>query len=89
MQPITDTLTQPLFKELDHRASDGIEVSLLWNRADNGITVLVRDARSDEPIEIQVAPEHALDAFQHPFAYAAFQGLPTPQAQAGRELSIH
>ena len=65
------TLTDKLFEELAYRENDGIEVSLVWNRADDSVAVLVTDARSEEAFEIAVAPEAALDAFEHPFAYAA------------------
>jgi hypothetical protein len=66
---------QALREELDHRESDGIEVSLLWSRADGSLTVAVADARTAERFELPVGPEQARDAFQHPFAYAAFGGL--------------
>lgn len=62
-------------EELDYRESDGIEVSLLWSRADGGLAVAVRDARRGEQFEFPAKPERAGDAFQHPFAYAAASGL--------------
>ena len=65
------TLTDKLFEELAYRENDGIEVSLVWNRADDSVAVLVTDARSEEAFEVAVMPELALDAFEHPFAYAA------------------
>ena len=37
---------QTLREELDYRESDGIEVSLLWSRADGSVAIAVRDARS-------------------------------------------
>jgi hypothetical protein len=58
------------FKELDYRESNGIQVSLLWNRADNSVSVAVHDIRSAETFEIAVQADLALDAFHHPFAYA-------------------
>jgi hypothetical protein len=60
-----------LFQELDQRESDGISVSLLWRRLDDSIAVSVHDSRSDERFSLRVAAEQALDAFRHPFAYAA------------------
>jgi hypothetical protein len=63
---ITDITT-----ELDYRASDGIEVWLLWRRTEGTVLVRIDDARSGEQLEFVVAGEHALDAFRHPFAYAA------------------
>lgn len=56
-------------RELAHRSSNGIQVSLFWNPADNGVTVAVDDVRG-VAFELAVAPEHALDAFHHPYAYA-------------------
>jgi hypothetical protein len=69
--PNTDLI--PL--ELDYRANDGVEVSLLWHKPTNRLTVFVHDARSDEQFELQVASDYALDAFQHPYAYAYSRGL--------------
>ncbi len=57
------------------RESDGIKVSLFWSRANGSVIVEVRDARTEELFVIPVEPEQALDAFQHPFAYAAL-GFP-------------
>jgi hypothetical protein len=64
------TLDDKLFAELAYRENDGIEVSLLWNRADDSVSVVVTDARNEEAFEFAAAPEAALDAFEHPFAYA-------------------
>jgi hypothetical protein len=67
---MTPTATTPK-KELSHRTSDGIEVSLYWNERANRVTVKVYDARSDEDFEFEVDRRRALDAYCHPFAYAA------------------
>jgi hypothetical protein len=58
-------------RELAHRTSDGIEVSLLWSKPSNRVTVAVLDNRSDEALEFEVDGSAALDAFNHPYAYAA------------------
>ena len=58
-------------RELAHRTSDGIEVSLFWSRASNRVTLAVLDTRSDEALEFEVDGSDALDAFNHPYAYAA------------------
>ena len=49
------------YRELAYRANDGIEVVLFWHRASG---------------ELAAAPEEALAVFHHPYAYAAFRGLP-------------
>jgi hypothetical protein len=59
--------------ELDHRAGDGLEVWLLWRSATDRLFVLVHDARLDEFFEVDVDHAEALDAFRHPYAYAAFR----------------
>jgi len=58
-------------RELATRESDGIHVVLLWHPAGNGLTVQVEDVHVGDRFELAVAPEDALDAFNHPFAYAA------------------
>ena len=58
--------------ELAHRSNDGIDVYLFWNEPGGGVTVVVYDARTDESFELEVDGRRALDAFNHPFAYAAW-----------------
>ena len=57
--------------ELAARESDGIYVLLLWHPREDAITVSVEDDRRGDRFELAVAPDQALDAFYHPFAYAA------------------
>jgi len=58
-------------RELAARESDGIHVLLLWHSAENAVSVSVEDTCFDDRFEIAVAPDCALDAFYHPYAYAA------------------
>jgi hypothetical protein len=58
-------------RELAHREGAGIAVSLLWSPDGKTITVEVVDLRTEEYFALDVAPELALDAFHHPFAYLA------------------
>jgi hypothetical protein len=58
-------------RELAVRESDGIQVLLLWHPEDNGFSVTVEDERVGDRVQFAVAPDRALDAFYHPFAYAA------------------
>jgi hypothetical protein len=64
-------------RELAHRTSDGIEVTLFWSKPSNLVTVAVLDARSDEALEFDVEGAAALDAFNHPYAYAAARRVRT------------
>ncbi len=63
-------------QELAHRATDGFEVMLFWNEATNELTVSVSDERTGAYFELDAAPDEALDVFYHPYAHAAFTGVP-------------
>jgi hypothetical protein len=57
-------------RELAHRASDGVEVWLLWNSDDDRVTVVVEDAKVEKRFELEARADNALEVFYHPFAYA-------------------
>jgi hypothetical protein len=50
-------------------------MSLYWNERTNRVTVKVYDARLDEGFELDVDGRRALDAYRHPFAYAAAERI--------------
>lgn len=59
-------------RDLDFRAADGIEVTLLWEKALGRVWVAVRNRTSGEHFEVEVRDsDNALDVFRHPYAYAA------------------
>jgi hypothetical protein len=58
-------------RELAVRESDGLRVLLLWSPREDAVSVTVEDARAGHAFELAVAGDCALDAFYHPFAYAA------------------
>jgi hypothetical protein len=58
-------------RELASRESDGVHVLLLWHPRDDALTVSVEDLRAGQRFEISVDSGRALDAFYHPYAYAA------------------
>jgi hypothetical protein len=61
--------------ELDFRANDGVEVALLWRQGDERLIVEVVDTKVADAFRLEVAATEAFDAFQHPYAYAAFRGV--------------
>jgi hypothetical protein len=65
MSPTTQT------RELAAREGDGIQVTLLWHPGEDALTVSVEDTRLERGFHLAVAPDRALDAFYHPYAYAA------------------
>ena len=58
-------------RELAARDCDGIHVVLLWHPRENALTLSVKDTRVGDRFHLPVACDRALDAFYHPFAYAA------------------
>ena len=60
-----------MIRELSHRMSDGIDVRLLWNSETNQVLVAVGEEELGASFTFDVAAEDALDAFHHPYAYAA------------------
>jgi hypothetical protein len=70
-------------RELAHRTSDGLEVSLLWRRRDNRVTVSVLDSRTGDTFELAAGDDSPLDVFYHPYAYAAHRGVEYSLPRAG------
>ena len=68
------TPLQPIC-ELAHRASNGIEIRLLWNRRSDEVRVCVINSRTGVYFELQAEHANALDVFHHPYAYAAARGI--------------
>ena len=64
--------TNHTIEELAHRTSDGIDVSLVWDRVDGTLRVVVVDSRDGLTFELPAREgRQALERFYHPFAYAA------------------
>jgi len=68
-------MASKLTRELDFRASDGLEVTLLWNPETDQLLVSVIDTKSGDDFQIEVSSTEAVDAFHHPYAYAARGGV--------------
>lgn len=81
---MTDRLTndEPQ-RELAHRVSGGITVTLYWNADDNSTSVEIFHAATEQTLHFAVPHERALDAFYHPFAHASATRIPLPVAGAG------
>jgi hypothetical protein len=61
-------------RELAHRVTSCVEVTLLWRQLDNAVTVRLVEIATGIEFEFVVRAEDALDAFNHPYAY-----LPVPK----------
>ena len=72
--------TSPDCLELARRSSSGIEVGLYWSKTTNRVSIDVFDQRLDEGFAFEVDGADALEAFNHPYAYAAARGIATPAA---------
>ena len=65
------TARTPAARELALRESNGVRVVLFWHPREDTVTVSVDDVRAGHSFELPVKRERALEAFYHPFAYAA------------------
>jgi hypothetical protein len=85
--PQEDTMNaaESPYRELAYRANDGVEVALFWDSKNNRLLLVVDDSRSGDLFEIEVSAAEALDAFRHPYAYAAHRGV---QYAAGLRMPV-
>lgn len=61
----------PTTRELAQRLSGTDEVRLLWHPGSERVELSVRDLETGEGFQLDVAAGRAIDAFYHPYAYAA------------------
>jgi hypothetical protein len=70
------TLTGTTRVVLAKRKNAGVWVTLVWAEDTNEVAVFVRDLTTDDRFELSLGPgANALDAFEHPYAYAAWRGV--------------
>jgi hypothetical protein len=69
----TQAIGRAKSRELAHRVTSSIEVTLLWRQIDNMLTLRLVEVGTGIEFEFGIRPQDALDAFNHPYAY-----LPRP-----------
>jgi hypothetical protein len=69
------------FSELAHRERDGLAVTLFWSPRCDEVSIRLVDKRAETDLAFVVANDAALDAFNHPYAYALAE-----KASSDREL---
>ena len=57
-------------RELAQRLTGEVEVLLLWHPDIDLVELSLYDQASGAGFQVVVAPEHAIDAFYHPYVYA-------------------
>jgi hypothetical protein len=72
-------------RELAHRSSVGVDVTLAWAPASDTILVFCRPWNAPE-INIAVRHEDALLAYHHPFAYAALAQMSAGSDARGEDI---
>ena len=65
------TPTRKHIRELAERRSSGTMMRLLWLQGTRELWVEIREPELDVAVVIPAEPERALEAFYHPYAYAA------------------
>ena len=58
-----------IYRELDQRTADGLEVTLEWNPETDALRIVIVD-RESQAVTFPVSAADAPDAFVHPFIYA-------------------
>jgi hypothetical protein len=66
---MTNTKPNTTIRELARRRGAGIDVILRWHPETDSVSIAVEDEKTGDSFEVEVAGDHALDAFEHPFAY--------------------
>lgn len=64
-------MSQTTLTELAQRRNDGLEITLLWAPVDDSVHLSVVNERTGSTVAFPVDRAKALDAFYHPFTYAA------------------
>jgi len=70
-RPLASGLGEARTRELAQRLTGGVEVLLLWYPDIDLVELSLQDRATGGRFHIEVAPEDAIDAFYHPYAYAS------------------
>lgn len=65
-------------RELAQRRTGSLEVLLLWHPISNEVEIRIHDTSEGEDLGFRVPPGEAMEAFRHPYAYAARREHSTP-----------
>jgi len=66
------TYVDTRFRELAHRSSNGVDVTLSWHAETDELLVCVYDERREVYFEIHPERDFALDAYYHPYAHVGY-----------------
>lgn len=75
LAPTADDASGAPARELAQRRSGDVDVLLLWHPDLDRVELCVLDLATGVSVHIDVAPDKALDAFNHPYAYIAQRTL--------------
>lgn len=85
---MTSLTTQRDARELAFRATDGVEVTLLWHQRNDFVSVTVFDSKTGDGFELVIGDgDSPMDVFNHPYAHAARRGLEFRLPSHGHELA--
>lgn len=72
-------------REICHRSSDGVEVTLWWLPGEDRLQVAVVDTKLNQCFQLPTDADRAMRVFNHPFLYAdAGTGVRMADAAAER-----
>jgi hypothetical protein len=87
--PTTETKDEqrPLTADLAYRRSGRYEIVLFLDRTKRELIVSVLDDITGFAYDLPVRADEALEVFHHPFAHAAFRGVPFHEDSAAFALA--
>ena len=75
-------------RELTERTSNGTQIRLLWRQGTRELWVEVHEPEFDVTLVIPAAPDHALETFRHPYAYAITDSVIQRRAPVTRHAAL-
>jgi hypothetical protein len=71
MQNDGRSVTSEPTRELAQRLAGSVAVLLLWHPDIDSVELVLEDRATGAGCEVEIAPQDALDAFYHPYAYVS------------------
>ena len=60
-------------RELAHRSSNGVDVTMLWDPATDQVHIAVVDFQVGDAFDVTVGDANPMDVYNHPYFYAGLE----------------
>lgn len=76
-----NVVIEKLTRVLAERRTGSVEILLLWHPSPNKVEIRIHDTSQEEEFGFRVPPGEAMEAFRHPYAYAARREYSAPPSR--------